>query len=109
MFPQTLVSLSYSLPMEPEADDVEEAVRPHTHAQFRRVMFVGPTGVGKSTVLNMVYHKNPDLDHRAPATTSNSSVGVSYFTEYYNWDHHEVLVDSIGFGDNRFTVDQICS
>ena len=89
--------------LKPASADVEL-----DDVKLRRFMLLGPCGVGKSTILNMLYNNDATIDHCHPARTSNSSVGVSLFTEYFSLEQRFVLVDSIGFGDNRFTWEEIC-
>lgn len=72
--------------------------------RIKRFLFIGPTGVGKSTLINILF--NDDVRPWSllqPASTSESSAGVTAcFSTYYSIPDC-ALTDSIGFGDNRFT------
>ena len=69
----------------------------------RRIILVGNTGAGKSTVANCLYNKLPTLYHvqSHPFETSDSANGcTSNATVLSNGE--VVLIDTVGFGDPRF-------
>lgn len=78
--------------------------------RVKRFLFIGPTGVGKSTLINMLF--NDDVNQSSlskPASTSNLSTGsTSCFTTYYNFPYY-AYTDSIGFGDDRFSEENLLS
>lgn len=78
--------------------------------RVKRFLFIGPTGVGKSTLINILFNDNVDqLLLSKPAPTSNRSTGsTSCFTTYYNFPYY-AYTDSIGFGDDRFSEENLLS
>lgn len=78
--------------------------------RIKRFLFIGPTGVGKSTLINILF--NDDVSKPSllkPAITSESSSGsTTCFTTYYNFPDY-AYTDSIGLGDNRFDQENIVS
>lgn len=74
---------------------------------MKRFLFLGPTGVGKSSVINILYNDNVDKESmKEPAVVAATTNGVTKeFTTYYN--NKCAYTDSIGFGDDRFTADEI--
>jgi hypothetical protein len=81
-----------------------------TERRIKRFLVIGPTGVGKSTLINTIFNNNvskPSL--LKPAGTSEGSAGsTAYFTTYYNFPDY-AFTESIGFGDNRFDKQHILS
>lgn len=81
-----------------------------TQHRIKRFLFIGPTGVGKSTLINILF--NDDVSKSSlstPAKTSESSAGsTTCFTTYYNFPDY-AFTDSIGFGDNKFDQENIFS
>jgi len=71
---------------------------------MKRSLFIGPTGVGKSTLINIIYHQKVTKEYLSrPAITSDVTLGeTSAFNTYYNLADKIALTDSIGFGDDRF-------
>jgi GTPase SAR1 family protein len=78
--------------------------------RIKRFLFIGPTGVGKSTLINILFNNNVNKQYLSkPAVTSEGSAGsTACFTTYYNFPNY-AFTDSIGFGDNRFDKEKILS
>jgi hypothetical protein len=78
--------------------------------RIKRFLFIGPTGVGKSTLINILFNNNVSKPFlMKPAGTSEGSAGsTACFTTYYNFPSY-AFTDSIGFGDNRFDKKNILS
>ncbi|CAF3054884.1 unnamed protein product [Rotaria sp. Silwood2] len=74
----------------------------------KRFLFLGPTGVGKSSLINVLC--NDDVRKETmygPAPVGSTTNGVTKnFTTYYDCNKY-AYTDSIGFGDTRFTTDEI--
>jgi len=74
----------------------------------KRFLFLGPTGVGKSSLINVVC--NDDVRKESmnqPATVGSTTSGVTRsFTTYYDSNKY-AYTDSIGFGETSFTTDEI--
>eukprot|EP00457_Paulinella_chromatophora_P008950 gb/GEZN01009000.1/.p1 GENE.gb/GEZN01009000.1/~~gb/GEZN01009000.1/.p1 ORF type:complete len:379 (+),score=27.28 gb/GEZN01009000.1/:112-1248(+) len=71
----------------------------------KRILAMGLTGVGKSTIVNMLANNSAHADGMdKPAETGDKMAGVtSLFTSYFGTHGlTEVYIDSIGFGDHRF-------
>lgn len=81
-----------------------------TERRIKRFLFIGPTGVGKSTLINILFNNNVSKSSLLkPAGTSEGSAGsTATFTTYYNFPHY-AFTDTIGFGDNRFDKEKILS
>ncbi|CAF1545184.1 unnamed protein product [Rotaria sordida] len=74
----------------------------------KRFLFLGPTGVGKSSLINVLCNDDVRKESmNAPATIGSTTSGVTQsFTTYYDSNKY-AYTDSIGFGDTRFTTDEI--
>ncbi|CAF1452674.1 unnamed protein product [Adineta ricciae] len=74
-----------------------------TARKTKRFLFLGPTGVGKSTLINTIFNNDVKKTSMSkPAKTSEGSAGATtYFTTYYYYPNY-AFTDTIGFGDNRF-------
>lgn len=81
-----------------------------TQRRIKRFLFIGPTGVGKSTVINMIFNDNArPTSLLQPSGTSEGSAGATAcFSTYYCLPDC-ALTDSIGFGDNRFNRQETIS
>ncbi|CAF1342132.1 unnamed protein product [Rotaria magnacalcarata] len=74
----------------------------------KRFLFLGPTGVGKSSLINILCNDDVRKEFmNEPATVGSTTDSVTKcFTTYYGHNKY-AYTDSIGFGDNRFTTDEI--
>ena len=81
-----------------------------TQRRIKRFLFVGPTGAGKSTVINMLFNDDARPSSLLqPALTSEGSGGsTACFSTYYSFPDR-ALTDSIGFGDHRFNKQETIS
>lgn len=76
----------------------------------KRFLFLGPTGVGKSSLINALCNddiRRQSMNHPAKVGSTTDSV-TKCFTTYYDSNKY-AYTDSIGFGDNQFTTDEIVS
>lgn len=69
----------------------------------KRALILGPTGSGKSTLINILFNKDVTKESLLkPAIADDTTTGVtSVFTTYYDFPSY-AYTDSIGFGDDRF-------
>ncbi|CAF1552948.1 unnamed protein product, partial [Adineta steineri] len=76
--------------------------------RMRRILFVGTTGVGKSTLIDMLINNNVNEDSKArPARVGDTSQGqTSFFVAYYDFPNN-AYADSIGLGGNRFKPEDV--
>jgi predicted GTPase len=75
-----------------------------TQRRMKRFLFVGPTGVGKSALINILFNdyvKKSSL--LQPAGTSAGSTAC--FTTYYDFPDY-ALTDSIGLGTTDLTKER---
>ncbi|CAF1004914.1 unnamed protein product [Adineta steineri] len=75
---------------------------------MRRILFVRPTGVGKSTLINMLINNNVNEDSKAcPTRIGDTSQGhTSLFVAYYDLSNN-AYADSIGLAHNRFKPEHV--
>ncbi|CAF0828321.1 unnamed protein product [Adineta steineri] len=73
-----------------------------------RILFVVPTGVGKSTLINILINNNVNEDSMVrPAEVNDTSQGhTSFFITYYDFPNN-AYADSIGLGGNRFKPEDV--
>lgn len=79
---------------------------------FKRIMFVGKSGIGKSTCVNMFYHKTINLDIASinPAKTSDSASGeTDGISCYPNFNQRRIYIDTVGLTDDRYKPEEILS
>jgi GTP-binding protein EngB required for normal cell division len=81
-----------------------------TKRRIKRLLFIGPTGVGKSTLINILFNDSVRKSSLfKPAGISEGSKGsTNRFTTFYNFPDY-AFTDSIGFGDDRFNQQNIFS
>jgi predicted GTPase len=81
-----------------------------TERRIKRFLFIGSTGVGKSTLINILFKSVVNkLFLSKPAGTSEDSAGSTVcFKTYYNFLNYS-FTDTIGFGDSRFAKEKILS
>lgn len=95
----------------PEKRNVKE-VKGMVQAKIdRSVLIIGPTGVGKSTIVNMLYNSSsiPECV-LAPAKTADSASSCTKKNAvYYNISIKWALFDTIGVGDAEMSTDEIIS
>jgi len=79
------------------------------HTLFKRLIFIGNSGIGKSTFINMLYNNTIDLDKMlTPARTGNNSSGITdKINAYMNTYDKRLYIDTIGLTDNRLNETQI--
>jgi len=98
--------LSLAFHME-SADGIESGSI--EHQLDRTVIVVGPTGVGKSTILNMLYNESYDEDScKKPAMVGSGGDSTTKKTEFHvSLKAKTVLIDTIGFGDPSLTNEEV--
>jgi GTPase SAR1 family protein len=76
---------------------------------FKRVLVLGRTGIGKSTIVNMLINDSADIESMMkPAKISDDVNGVTLrTTNYFSFRNKFILTDTIGFGDVNFSESQI--
>lgn len=77
-------------------------------AYRRKVIFLGQSGAGKSTVLNAVYNSDVSRESLvAPARVGMTASGVTSEVLNYITIHGTFLTDTIGFDDMRFNPEDL--
>ena len=73
------------------------------------VLVIGETGVGKSTIVNMLYNRDPSVDCcKYPQPTGSTSSAVTRFsTMQFDFVRKWALLDTIGVGDPNLSQQQI--
>lgn len=71
----------------------------------RTVIVIGSTGVGKSTVVNMLCNQASDKDScTKPAITGNTAAAITAETmQYVSLKAQSLFIDTIGFGDPKLS------
>jgi len=88
---------------------LKEKVLNQFEKERKRFFVVGLTGSGKSTIVNTLINNSVLKEHMEyPAIQGSSMDGVTAaFTTYFNHEKEEAYIDSIGFGDQRFSREKI--
>ncbi|CAF1610936.1 unnamed protein product, partial [Didymodactylos carnosus] len=74
----------------------------------KRFLFLGPTGVGKSSIINVLYNDDVKKESlNTPAKVGSTTSGVTKSFDTYYDSNKYAYTDSIGFGDNNFTKEEI--
>ena len=74
----------------------------------KKILLLGPSGVGKSTLCNAILSGKATRDSlQKPAIVSDSAVGVTSKIQNYVGDNTLVVTDTIGFDDNRYTPEEL--
>jgi GTPase SAR1 family protein len=73
-----------------------------------KVLFIGPAGAGKSTIINVLFNNQVNADAMSrPAGTGDTTSGqTGFFTTYYDLPDY-AYTDSIGLGDPRFQPEDV--
>jgi nicotinamide riboside kinase len=91
---------------ESESESVSKSESERT--AIRRVLFIGPSGGGKSTLINVLFNKKVTADAMSgPAATGDTSTGqTTFFITYHDFPDN-AYTDSIGLGDPRFKAENV--
>ena len=75
----------------------------------RFVLVIGETGVGKSTIVNMLYNQDCSVDCcKWPQKTGNSAAAVTQFSSMqFDWRRKWAILDTVGVGDPSLSQEQI--
>jgi len=74
-----------------------------------RTIVIGPTGTGKSTIVNMLYNHDSSIgSFVAPCNIAPTFASVTSKTHIIaNPDQGMSFIDTVGIGDRRFSDEQI--
>jgi DNA polymerase III delta prime subunit len=79
--------------------------RKYRENSMKRFLFTGPTGAGKSTIINSLFRESSRAeDLKGPAPTSNGSSGVTDKIRTYYVLPTVAYTDSVGLGDHRYDL-----